>query len=448
MSATKGNNMRCTSFCRMGLVILTVTFLAVYGYAELTPNQTKQAQALIKQFTHAEFAVRQKAVEQLIQMGPAVLPLIRKTLAETDDEEVKLRCQMVIKGITEKPKRPWKFVENHITDLGPPDDRAGHKPPAYAANGEAIAYAVKRNGKEFMLHNGREGMEYDEVKWITLSENGKHLAYAAKRGEKWFAVCDGVEGSAYDAVVLPVFSPDDSRLAYNAKRGERWFVVCDGKEWNQIEYYYAGDRKYFSNDSKHLISTARRIGFPGKFPFRDFIIIDGSAAGPLHDGIRLAPPGDTVRFIAIDGDEVGLFELDWREVQKVPEKLGERLVKPLGKVPPGGRAEWRMLIAPNWQSVAWLSTRKELKRVIFNGKEVGPYDGMLGTGRTPFSPDGKRFAFIAKRKEVWFPVVGGKEGAHYQQRGGRPTEIVFSPCSCRGSAPYRSPPGCTKNILL
>ncbi len=30
---------------------------------------------------------------------PAVLPFIRKTLAETKDNEVKLRCEMVIKGV-------------------------------------------------------------------------------------------------------------------------------------------------------------------------------------------------------------------------------------------------------------------------------------------------------------------------------------------------------------
>jgi len=69
------------------------------AFAELTPEQAKQAEALIKQFSARQFAVRQQAVEELIEMGPDVLPLVRKTLAETDDAEVKLRCQMVIKGI-------------------------------------------------------------------------------------------------------------------------------------------------------------------------------------------------------------------------------------------------------------------------------------------------------------------------------------------------------------
>jgi len=65
----------------------------------LTPEELKRALKLIAQFTDRGFAVRQKAVEELIRMGPKVLPLIRKTLAETDDGEVRLRCKMVIKAL-------------------------------------------------------------------------------------------------------------------------------------------------------------------------------------------------------------------------------------------------------------------------------------------------------------------------------------------------------------
>ena len=71
-------------------------------FPELTPEQTQQAQALIKELSAPEFAVRQEAVKKLIQIGPDVVPLVRKSLAETEDEEMKFRCQMVLKGIREK----------------------------------------------------------------------------------------------------------------------------------------------------------------------------------------------------------------------------------------------------------------------------------------------------------------------------------------------------------
>ena len=76
------------------LLTVTVLFAATIAlgsvaHAELTPQQTKQAQALIGRFSHPEFAVRQQASQQLIKMGPDVLPLIKTTLAETKDDEVK-----------------------------------------------------------------------------------------------------------------------------------------------------------------------------------------------------------------------------------------------------------------------------------------------------------------------------------------------------------------------
>ncbi len=74
------------------------------GPASLNPQETRRAEALIAQFSAPEFAVRQKAVEDLVKMGPAVLPLVKKTLAETKDAEEKLRCDMVIKALGGKPE--------------------------------------------------------------------------------------------------------------------------------------------------------------------------------------------------------------------------------------------------------------------------------------------------------------------------------------------------------
>ena len=84
------------------VVLLLVVTAAGVVAADLTPEQTQEAQALIKQFSARQFAARQQAVQKLIEMGPDVVPLVRKTLAETRDAEVKLRCRMVIEGIVKK----------------------------------------------------------------------------------------------------------------------------------------------------------------------------------------------------------------------------------------------------------------------------------------------------------------------------------------------------------
>jgi hypothetical protein len=67
--------------------------------AELTAGQKTAAEALIKQFSAAEFDLRQQAVDKLVALGPDVAPLVKKALEETADNEVKLRCEMVLKAL-------------------------------------------------------------------------------------------------------------------------------------------------------------------------------------------------------------------------------------------------------------------------------------------------------------------------------------------------------------
>lgn len=85
----------------MAMVVVMGMLCAEAG-GELTPEQITQAKALIQQFTSPEFATRQQAVEKLIGMGPDVVLLVKKTLADATDAEVKLRCEMVLKGIKER----------------------------------------------------------------------------------------------------------------------------------------------------------------------------------------------------------------------------------------------------------------------------------------------------------------------------------------------------------
>lgn len=85
----------------LSLALLGLAF-APAARAELTPAQQKEAQEFLAQFTAKDFEVRTRAVDRLVDLGPDVLPLIRRTLAETADAEVKLRCELVLKGLTTK----------------------------------------------------------------------------------------------------------------------------------------------------------------------------------------------------------------------------------------------------------------------------------------------------------------------------------------------------------
>ena len=87
---------------RTALIILLLFLSAPAAQADLTPERTREAHALIAQFSDRRFAVRQQAVNKLVAMGPDVIPLLQKTLGETKDLEVKLRCRMTLKRVTEK----------------------------------------------------------------------------------------------------------------------------------------------------------------------------------------------------------------------------------------------------------------------------------------------------------------------------------------------------------
>jgi hypothetical protein len=74
-------------------------FVSASAFGALTPGQKMAAETIIKDFSSKDFDVRQKAVDRLIAIGADVAPVVRKTLAETKDSEVKLRCEMVLKGL-------------------------------------------------------------------------------------------------------------------------------------------------------------------------------------------------------------------------------------------------------------------------------------------------------------------------------------------------------------
>lgn len=85
------------------VVALAMALFSAQVQAELTPAQRKDAESLIKQFSAPEFQIRQAAVHRLVEIGRDIVPLVRMALAETQDNEVKLRCRMVLKAL-EPPK--------------------------------------------------------------------------------------------------------------------------------------------------------------------------------------------------------------------------------------------------------------------------------------------------------------------------------------------------------
>ena len=407
-------------------------FLAGNARAELTAEQTNKAEALIKQFSAREFAVRQEAVARLVKMGPDVILLIKRTLAETTDAEVKLRCRMVLKGLT----AARRLVERRVKDLGPPQPPGSRYGPRRSANGESVAYTIRRGGQMLVVHNGKEGPEYDLAGaggHIAFSPDGRRLAYIAKRADKGFIVCDGVEGPHYDGVYNPWFSPDGKRLAYFARRAKTTFVVCDGKERQGLTW--PDQRPEFSPDSRHFYRAGRR----GK---KLFVVIDGKE-GLLHDDISLrGVVRNKLHYVAFDDDRLSLMEAEWPTAgqRNITEVIRKRLPASvaLGRMaslissyaPRRGEAHLATTVGPvSWgrgrkkrteagsvqfspygqhEAYAIVAKRGKKTAVVFRDRELGTYDRIHL--RVLFSPDGNHVAYSATRDGKGFVAWDGNEG--------------------------------------
>ena len=129
-------------------------------------------------------------------------------------------------------------------------------------DGKRVAYWAQVGNKRFVVVDGKEEKQYDDIVAGTLifSPDSKRVAYRAmaKVDNKWFAVAvvDGREEKQYDGTGNPIFSPDGKRVAYGARAGDKQFVVVDGKEGRQYDTLLVGGKIVFdSPDGLHYLAS-------------------------------------------------------------------------------------------------------------------------------------------------------------------------------------------------
>lgn len=231
-----------------------------------------------------------------------------------------------------------------------------------------------------------------EISACRISSNGFHVAAVVPTANKKSGVwLDGKEGEAYDQVRGItrgsynarefMFSPDGQRLAYTAKIGGKWFMVIDGKKGAG---YDALREPYFSMDGKHVCYMA----FRGK----DCILVMDGKECAQYPTIKMDSP---------------YFRT------KNPARIIDDASCPVAFGPNGHFA----FAASKGRD----KNGMEREFAVIDGK-VGPeYDAV---GGIEFSPDGSRWAYIAKKNEKEFVVLDGTPGPKYDAIGGM---LTFSP---------------------
>lgn len=408
-------------FLAAGVVLV----IGVQLWGALTPEQAKEAQALIGQFGNAEFRVREQAVEKLIAMGLDVLPMVKKTMEETQDNEVKLRCEMVIKGVKERSDRERTLEDRVVKDLGPLP--AGRAVSMLNVNGSGIVFEILEGAKRRLVHKGQEGPEYDSILHTAMSRDGEHVAYVGKRGEEWFLVKDGGE-SVLEGFSWLQLSPDGKHVGLATMVGPGKFrVTLDGNVLGEYEFAFP---LMFSEDSKHLAYKTRR----GKM---SWVLIDGME-GPPHGSIFPIVNAGVLRYVAQDEDDLWLVEMAWPGAgEGKPEKVVEKREKLLGKVQEGhvplqsagsdttggyySRFEnlmvsrdgekWeagRVWLAGDGGHMVWMVEKDGKVAMIRDGKEELALERIHGF---VFSVDGAHVAYVGNNGKEHVLMRDGKEAA-------------------------------------
>ncbi len=304
----------------------------------------------------------------------------------------------------------------------------------FSPDGNSLAYRAlkKSDSKSYVVLNGRESRPEERIVSFLFSPDGKHSAYVASRGDERVVVVDGKEEPRFKAIFHPgaeagglfadkiLFSPDGKRHAYiGVTATGKKVVVVDGKPSPAYDEVF--QMAVFYGDSEHFAYVARN-GSPAQV----FVVADGQA-GPRFDIVKsvhaderagwgwmegtvgLSPDGRRMYYIGVKEDKE-------TSAQRITVVLDNKI---LNEGVPGTLFPQ---FSPDSARLVY-AFEPDGKPVLFVGEEEQPPVGCLYSNRITFSPNGKRFAFVAGIEEPsldsrsWkrVVVVDGKPGQPYTE---------------------------------
>jgi hypothetical protein len=182
----------------------------------------------------------------------------------------------------------------------------------YTPDGAHLLYLGfdRSRGKTFLVRDGEEVAAYEYLSHDVLrfSPDGKRMYFRLRpfdmgRKEKGqeAVVVDGRTFS-YDDILDVEFSPDGRRFVLKGKRGRGWVMVVDGVESEVYEPDGEKGELVWSRDGRLAFSKeGGRMAYVGRKGGKDFVVLDGSAAGARYDSIAnlgFTPDGRHVVYTA------------------------------------------------------------------------------------------------------------------------------------------------------
>src|SRR5215207_7643226 len=287
-------------------------------------------------------------------------------------------------------------------------------PFTFSRDGRRAAYVVSLSdagarGPRRVVADGSEGPAFDYV-WsggLHFSDDGQHFAYTAERGGKRFAVVDGVESGPYERVGAPAFRSYKDKgfvVAFDAARDGRPLFVVNGREFAADD---PGGRELFFGEEA---GRPREVVREGKH----FVVWEGKEVGPFDQQIGTslhAEPRAGGWFVVFEGQRGG------KQIAVVGGVEG----RPYDYV-------GAIHVSPGGAHTLYAARQGEESFAVFDGKEGPKYSNVEIDYRSPFSADGRRYAYAATREaapgsRTFFVVADGKEGKPYDHVA----HVTFTP---------------------
>jgi WD40 repeat protein len=332
--------------------------------------------------------------------------------------------------------------DNVVVVDGKPDPAPTLAPPQIAGNGN-FAFIGYKEGKYYVIHNGKPSEAYGGAAELLLSPDGERIAYIASTiadaeqfansnagpptslcldgkpvhkgitsgrifspSGKRFAfivqneggdrsvVVDGTKGLNYQSVTNLQFSPGAERVAYVAQQGGSCFFVIDDQE---SDAYQQIDSITFSPDGKRFAYRATKDNAV-------HAVVDGKP-GPayrrIEDAMVFSPDGTKFAYVGSAGmmKDYSII-VNEQPISSVSyEVFGTRAQE----ITPG------LLFSPDSKHFIYLGhptviNNQSAVAVVVDGK---PGPAGVGFGFPRFSPDGKHFAYTYHNKQKVGAMLDG-----------------------------------------
>jgi hypothetical protein len=255
---------------------------------------------------------------------------------------------------------------------------------------EKPAAMQERNGVKYILLEGKEYGPFGEDERPYYLRRPPPAFQAVKRDGKSYLSSAEKQYGPFDQ--MGEFADYGQRVMFWFQRGGRWYAAVDDEEFGPYDYRASwAELRFqfgFSSDGKRSAFTARR-------PAGWYVVVDGQEYGPYEFPADRGGSSSSSIF-APRRDQ-------WWDV------LGDLLAG--GESGPRYHSwqEPHFEFSPDGKRFAFTARRPAGWYLVMDGQEYGPYELPRGRSEFPFGFDNAHFALTARRGGQWWLVVDGTE---------------------------------------